>query len=149
MHISWKNKYCTGIEKIDTQHKKLVELINNLYDKIVLKDDTSYVKDAIMDLKLYTIFHFTSEEKLFKKYQYYKDDHKEHLKKHQKFIDEIANYLSDNETSQYELGYRLTEFLKKWLFSHILVSDMKFAKFVKQNHFTEITSDDIFFEDDL
>ena len=57
--------------------------------------------------------------------------------------------MGDSETSQHELGYRLVEFLKKWLFSHILVCDMKFASFMKKNHFTEITDDDIIFDNDL
>lgn len=149
MHIEWSKKYNTGIDKIDEQHKKLVSLINNLYDKLVIKKDIGSVQEAILDLKLYTIFHFTSEEKLFKKYNYSEDDHEEHLKKHQDFIDEIADYIADNDSSQFELGYRLVEFLKDWLFGHILVSDMKFAQFVKKNHFSEITVDDIFFEDDL
>ena len=37
MHIEWSRKYNTGIEKIDNQHKKLVDLINNLYDKVVIR----------------------------------------------------------------------------------------------------------------
>jgi len=148
MHIEWERKYNTGIEKVDNQHMKLVELINMLYDKVVLKEDLTSVQDAIVDLKLYTIFHFSTEEKLFKKYEYEEEDTKEHLSKHQEFIDEIAKYLGDNESTQYELGYRLVEYLKKWLFSHILVSDMKFASHIKQNHFSEISADDIFFDDE-
>ena len=34
MPIEWSKKYNTGIDKIDEQHKKLVSIINNLYDKI-------------------------------------------------------------------------------------------------------------------
>ena len=131
MHIEWENKYNTGIEKIDYQHKKLVVLINNLYDSVVLKKDDSTVQEAILDLKLYTIFHFSTEEKLFTKNEYTEDDLNEHLKAHQIFIDEIGGYLGDTQSTQYELGYRIVEFLKKWLFSHILVSDMKFANFLK------------------
>ena len=148
MHIEWSRKYNTGIKKIDDQHKKLVDLINILYDKVVINDDSSSVQEAIVDLKLYTIFHFGSEEKLFKKHEYNEEDHQDHLKKHKDFIDEISVYMGDQETSQHELGYRLVEYLKKWLFSHILVCDMKFASFMKKNHFTEITGDDIIFDDD-
>jgi len=149
MQIEWSKKYNTGIEKIDEQHKKLVALINKLYEMVIVKGDAGSVQDAILDLKMYTIFHFTSEEKLFKKYNYTDDDHEDHLKTHQDFIDEIGNYIADNDSSQIELGYRLTEYLKKWLFSHILVSDMKFASFLKKNHFSEISSEDIYFDDEL
>lgn len=146
MYIEWDQKYNTGIEKIDEQHRKLVDLINNLYDKVVVEGDMNSVKDAIIDLKLYTIFHFGTEEKLFKKFEYTEEDHEDHLKTHKEFTDEIAKYMADNDTEQYELGYRLVEYLKKWLFSHILVSDMKFASFLKKNHFSEISLDNIHFD---
>lgn len=148
MHIEWDRKYETGIEKVDEQHRKLVELINNLYERVVLNEDMKAVQDAMVDLKLYTIFHFSTEEKLFKKFEYEEEDQEAHLQKHQTFIDELQNYFSDDKSTQYELGYRLVEFLKKWLFSHILVCDMKFARHLKQNHFSEITADDIYFDDD-
>jgi hemerythrin-like metal-binding protein len=148
MYIEWTKKYETGIDKIDEQHMKLVDLINDLYDKVVLKKDVNAVKEAILDLKLYTIFHFTTEEKMFGKYKYIEDEHKDHVAGHKAFTDEIAKYMTDEDSSQFELGYRLVEYLKKWLFGHILVSDMKFATFMKHNHFTEISADDISFDDD-
>ena len=149
MLIHWERKYDTGMNKVDDQHKKLVGLINALYERIVLKDDTKALQDAMVELKLYTIFHFGTEEKLFKKYNYDPQETEEHLKQHKAFENELSSYFSDTETSLYELGYRLAEYLKKWLFSHIMGTDMKFARYVKQNHFTEISPDDIYFDDEI
>ena len=33
--ISWNDKISVGIQEIDEQHKRLVALINNLYDAMV------------------------------------------------------------------------------------------------------------------
>ena len=141
MYIEWKKEYNTGIEKIDKQHKKLVELINKLHDEIILKKDCDSVQEIIVDLKLYTIFHFTTEEKLFKKYGYNSTEYDEHIEKHNTFRKKIADFMGDTTSSQLELGYFVAEYLKKWLTVHILVADMKFASFLKKHHFTEIYLD--------
>ena len=146
MYIEWTKKLETGIEKIDEQHQKLVELINKLHESINEGKDTKIVQDAILDLKLYTIFHFSAEEKMFSKFDYKEDDYEKHVKGHKAFTDEIAHYMSADAATQASLGEHLLKYLKEWLTGHILVSDMKFAEFMKQNHFNELADDDDRFE---
>ena len=141
MNFIWKKEYETGIEKIDSQHKKLFELINKFYDDVIIKKNVSSVQETIVDMKLYTIFHFTAEEKLFKKYGYNNSEYHEHMEEHDAFRKKIAEFMADTTSSQFEIGYRITEFLKNWLLSHIVGTDMKFASYLKKNHFTEISLD--------
>ena len=149
MYIDWKKEYETGIEKIDIQHKKLIDMINKLYDDVVIKKNCDSVQEIILELKLYTLFHFTTEEKLFKKYKYNNSEFEEHMENHGAFAEKIGEFIGDTSSSQFELGYRITEYLKKWLISHILGTDMKFASFMKKNHFTEISLDeDITYKDE-
>jgi hemerythrin-like metal-binding protein len=147
MYFEWTPKFNTGIEKIDNQHKKLMALMNDLYDDIIMNKDTKKIDEAIMDLKLYTIFHFYTEENLFKKYKYSGEDYQNHIKKHEDFTIKIVEFLSDETSTQIEKGYRIFEFLKNWLAGHILSTDMQFARYVKQNFFKEISEDDIYFDD--
>jgi hemerythrin len=148
MHIQWQRKYETGIEKVDEQHRKLVDILNKLYENVVLKKDPTAIQDAMVDLKLYSIFHFTTEERLFKKYKYDPDEAEKHICKHHELKDEIAKYFADKKTDTIEIGYKLVEFLEHWLFSHILGTDMKFSRHMKHNYFTEISADDIYFDDE-
>ncbi|MCF6366715.1 MAG: bacteriohemerythrin [Bacteroidales bacterium] len=142
MYFNWEREYETGVEKIDSQHKKLVEMINQLYKDLVINNNINSLNEVIMDLKIYTIFHFSTEEKLFKKYNYQGEDYISHIKKHEQFKKKIADCLGDTTSSKKELAYNISEYLKNWLIHHILDTDMKFASFLKQNNFTEITTND-------
>lgn len=102
-----------------------------------------------MDLKIYTIFHFTTEEKMFTKYNYKGEDFESHMNKHEQFKNKIAECMGNTVISKKELAYNLSEYLKNWLVHHILDTDMKFALYMKRNHFSEITMDDIIFDDPI
>jgi hemerythrin-like metal-binding protein len=130
MYINWDSKFETGIEKIDKQHKQLVDILNKLYDNVVVDKSGSAVNELLMDLKIYTISHFSVEEKLFKKYKY--PEETVHIKLHKKFIDTISEYLFDVESTSLEQGYTLIEFLKNWLLNHILTHDMKYVLYLKK-----------------
>ena len=141
MQFIWKKEYETGIEKIDSQHENLFKLINELYNECVLNRNEDIVQNTIIELKLYTIFHFSQEDKLFKKYRYGKSEYEEHIKEHETFLEKIAEFMADS-SSKLELGYRILEFLRNWIVDHILVIDMKFVSFLKKKHFTEIDLDE-------
>ncbi len=141
MYIEWNEKFLTKIEKIDEQHKVLVDIINKLYDDIIIKKDASQINELLIDLKIYTINHFSTEEKLLKKYNYPAE--KEHIEEHQKFIRKISESLFDVDSTNISLGYKLLEFLRSWLLNHILTEDMKYVSHLKkhQSFLAEIQSD--------
>jgi hemerythrin-like metal-binding protein len=148
MYFELQQKYFTGIDKIDNQHLKIVELMNKLYDDIILKANDKNVDESIIDLKLYAIFHFSTEENLFKKHHYTGAECEDHLKKHEEFSDKIAQFLSDSSSTKIEIGYRLLEYLKAWLTAHILSTDMIFANHLKKIGITRVTDNDIVFDED-
>jgi hemerythrin len=123
--IDWSEDF--GIcDTIDAQHKKLVELINNLYQAFV----DAKVKDAILPiikkLKGYTIYHFGEEERMFAENNYSFSD--EHLSEHQEFVKNIEDFASRYAAGDSLLPYDVMTFLKDWLLNHILVSDKKYIE---------------------
>ncbi len=131
MNIIWKKEYETGISKVDLQHKKIVYIINALNEEILQNKNCDAVNEILMDLKIYTISHLDYEERLFKKHNYEGEDFETHLKKHKDFKDTIAEFLGGEVIVKSELAYKISTFLKDWLISHILDTDMKFAEFLK------------------
>ena len=148
MYFELSPQYFTGIDKIDNQHKKIVDLMNKLYDEIIMKNDDKNVDESILDLKLYAIFHFSTEENLFKKYKYEGSNLDEHLKTHEDFSNQIGLYLGDVSSTKIEIGYRMLEYLKNWLTAHILSTDMKFAAHLKKSGYVEVTDNDMHYDDD-
>ncbi len=133
MKIEWKEEYDTGITKIDTQHKKIIYIINALNEELLANKNCDAVNEILLDLKIYTISHLDFEERLFKKYKYEGEDSESHLKKHQDFKDTIAQFMGGETIIKSELAYKISKFLQEWLINHILDTDMKFAEFLKQN----------------
>ncbi|MEK6737452.1 MAG: bacteriohemerythrin, partial [Planctomycetota bacterium] len=68
--MTWNNGLSVNIKEIDVQHKKLIELINQLHGAMGEGKGKEVSGKILSDLIYYTVSHFTYEEKLFKQYGY-------------------------------------------------------------------------------
>ncbi len=122
--IPWNENFCTGINQIDKEHKKLVEIINNLATEFAyntFKLDINTIFDELID---YTKYHFTSEEIIWNKYFKNQEDSEKHKKTHNNFIKELHNLIELQKKKPIEEIAEITlDFLVQWLVSHILESD--------------------------
>lgn len=132
--FKWNESYRTGIEKIDEQHRKLIDIGAKLEDMLYAGDSLDYydyIMETINELKDYADYHFSFEEKLMREFDY--PELEEHRMEHLYFIkriDKIA--MQDIDSQQISVISETLNFLAKWLFSHILDSDMKYADFIKR-----------------
>jgi hemerythrin-like metal-binding protein len=131
--IIWNEKWSIGIEEIDSQHKKLFELLNSYYKNLVDSKTTGVTNDVIKDtinhLVDYTTYHFVEEEKLMNSIQGV--DFSEHFAEHQDFCSKIATFkvkmfLGNN------VSFELFNFIKNWLINHILASDQQISKVLQR-----------------
>ncbi len=124
----WNENFNTGIEIIDEQHHKLVDILNSLASQLAQKADETTLQKILQELSDYTIYHFETEEHYWNKY--FKGDlsEKEHKEFHATFIKKIA--LLKEEQSKKPLVTVVEdalEFLTNWLASHILETDREMA----------------------
>lgn len=127
----WDDKYLLGIPMIDAQHKKLVKLINALYD-IATGDEATYklqMSKVLKALTDYTIYHFADEEQFMTKYGYHSTD--THKIAHTSFINEIHAQIRRLGTGDQKEGLHLYQYLINWLYMHIGKADPIWANFVK------------------
>jgi hemerythrin len=125
--MTWSDNYSVNIKEIDAQHKKLVELVNELHDSMKAGKGKDVVGKILKDLAEYTVYHFSTEEKLFEKYFY--PDARPHVREHQDLIEQVTKLISDFEKGNGVLPMDLMDFLKNWLINHIAKSDKKFTSF--------------------
>ncbi len=127
MPIIWDKTFSVGIESIDSQHKKLIAIFNEL--NAALQDGSSFDKMDVIFSKIvdYTIEHFAYEEELFDKYNY--PDTENHKRKHQYIIDEIE-VMKKKDPNKSIVSLELVTFLRKWLQKHILRSDKAYSAFL-------------------
>jgi len=128
--ITWKDSFSVGVHSINDQHKKLVEMINNLYTEFYKGITDEFLKELITDLEKYTVYHFSYEEKFMKLYNY--NDFKTHEAEHQKFVEEIKRYKDTVSVANKTAVIDLATYLKNWLLKHIMGTDKKYSKLFQE-----------------
>ncbi len=134
--INWTEKYSVFYEEIDEQHKKLIDMINELYDSFTNGKANEILEEIILRMIKYTDYHFKTEEKYFAEYSF--SDEKEHIKEHEKFVSEVSKFYEDFKKKDLNLSYDLMNFLRTWLLKHILGSDKKYANEFKLKNIKEL-----------
>lgn len=123
--ITWKDDYSMGVEKIDNQHKHLVEIANKAYE--VLKNDIYVDKfdkivEILKELEDYTVYHFESEEEYMKEIGY--DGYFLHKIEHKQFVEKIKSIdLNKVDVEQDKHLLEILNFIVDWLVKHILEKD--------------------------
>ncbi len=134
--INWTERYSIFYDEIDEQHKKLIDMINELYDSFSRGKANEILEEIILRMIKYTDYHFKVEEKYFSKYSF--SDEKAHIKEHEKFVSEVNKFYNDLKNKNINLSYEVMNFLRNWLLKHILVSDKKYSEEFKLNNIKEL-----------
>ncbi len=129
-YISWDDKFITGIRLIDDQHKKLVNMINDLHDAMMIGKGKQAVSKVIQELVDYTVSHFSTEEKFMIKYSY--PWMLPHRSEHKKFVDQVSDFQKGYNEGKISLSIEIMNFLKDWLVNHIQNTDKKLGPFLKE-----------------
>ena len=127
--IVWTSRYETAVAEIDNQHKKLVELINRLFDSISANDKQVILNQIFTELVNYTVYHFKFEEDLMQKHGYV--DFKKHKEAHSLFVEKVNFYASKLSVSDNKMLLELINFLREWLLNHILLADKEMVRTIK------------------
>ncbi len=128
--ILWNEKYNTGIQEIDDQHKKLIKILNSLYESFVDRTTNEKLKEVVQEMAKYTEYHFGVEEKYFKEFNYSAAD--EHIAEHQTFVQNVKTFQEDMEQGKVSVTFQLMNFLRSWLIEHINGTDRRYISLFKE-----------------
>jgi diguanylate cyclase (GGDEF)-like protein/hemerythrin-like metal-binding protein/PAS domain S-box-containing protein len=127
----WNNNFNTGIERIDKQHRKLVDLINMLANHLANQSDILTLDNIFTELSEYAGYHFRTEEEIWAECFVGDQMETEHKQVHSKFNDALVELKGDQNTSSLnQIVADILMFLTHWLAYHILDNDMHMAKIV-------------------
>ncbi len=126
--IDWSEKMSVGIEEIDVQHKKLVDIINHLHDLLKTNSYGNELRAIFNELIDYTKYHFASEEKIMEEAGY--EDLEVHKKQHKKFVNQLLRKKDRCNLGKREIAVELSSFLSGWMIGHILHSDKEYRDVV-------------------
>ena len=129
--LFWDKKYETGIDVIDFQHRILLERTNDLIDLVNKNEAQDNMFPILIFLEDYTLYHFDTEEQFFDSFDY--KDKEKHLEEHREFIKKIIEFKEQYAKGTVKIDKDLLDYLLNWLISHILGTDMSFAKDLIKN----------------
>jgi len=129
--IRWENKMSVKVKEIDEQHKKLVNMINELHQAMLERKSKEALGEIIDGLIEYTDTHFKTEQKYFDKFGYPEAD--THKKEHQDFVKKVVDFKKGYDEGKLLLSLDIMNFLKDWLVNHIMGSDQKYSDFFNQH----------------
>jgi hemerythrin-like metal-binding protein len=124
--LEWEEKYSVGVEEIDDQHKKMFAVINELLDAINSNTTEKHLGEIIDGLVEYKMFHFATEEKYFKEFNY--EEAEEHVGKHKEFNDKLNKLKEKYPMPTVDFAFELVDFLEDWLIDHLMAMDQKYKK---------------------
>lgn len=125
----WEDEYSVNISEIDNQHKKIIELLNLLYQSFVDNKHNQIIGKIIDELEAFTEYHFKTEEKYFKELD--PDLREKHYEEHQFFIKKLNKFKEESQKNNTALIFTIINFLNDWLTNHILIEDKKYSQLVK------------------
>jgi len=129
-YINWDASFETGVPDIDNQHKKLVNILNKLWDIHNAGGTNESLSPILSELIMYTKIHFNNEERHMEVAEYPAID--EHRGLHRDLIAQVADFEEKLKTGTVNIDNKLVDFLKNWLTVHILKEDKKYVPYMKK-----------------
>jgi hemerythrin len=123
--LRWSDKYSVNVQEIDSQHHKLIDLINELYTAMMEKKTKEALLGILDGLVKYTIYHFQTEERYFVEFDY--PDTNEHVKEHQEFVKKVSDFTVSYTAGKATISMEILAFLREWVVKHILGSDKRYS----------------------
>ncbi len=93
--LEWNSEFSVGIESMDFEHRKMIGMINEIYDELMQHKDVESIEQFLGDIHAAISAHFALEERMMKnagycEYEAHKDDHEELLDQIRDMMDEFS-----------------------------------------------------------
>jgi hemerythrin len=126
--INWNDDLSVHIKEIDEQHRKLIDMINNLHSAMGSGRGNEAMGKVLAGLVDYTKTHFATEERLMAKHTY--SGYLSHKAQHDALTKQVIDLYTKFQEGKAMVTVEVMNFLKDWLTKHIQDSDKKYGPFL-------------------
>jgi len=123
--MEWDQSMSVGVEELDEQHQRLIDLLNEAYEAIQKHDEHAMCL-LIDKMRDYALMHFSTEEAIMKEHGF--PGIEEHKFQHAKFNRDVDDF----KKKQFEKTNfsQIFVFLSRWLTAHIMDEDKKYIPYM-------------------
>lgn len=125
--VTWSNEYEVNVKEIDSQHRKLLELVNRLHAAVESCVDKERLRSILGELVECTREHFLTEEQYMQEYEYPESEN--HRRQHRALLGQLEELVADSSgkhpafCSDYDVS-------SDWALTHICDQDKSLGKFL-------------------
>jgi hemerythrin-like metal-binding protein len=121
--IDWDEKFSVGVAAVDHEHRELIGLVNETYDRLQRPDAGVTVPDFLGEIYARISAHFALEENIMrtKRYAHYA----EHKADHEHLLDEIRDIMDDYEDQRIFDTEQFAQRLGTWFTGHFRTHDAR------------------------
>jgi hemerythrin-like metal-binding protein len=131
--MQWTSGMATGNAVVDSEHRELIALVNQL-EFAGSGPDGIAISEALEELTDYVFVHFQMEEKLMQREEYPHDAFEAHVAEHRQLdqaTQQLVGQYSDGSLNTVE---PIVTLLNEWLRHHIAQVDRAMAEFIRSKH---------------
>lgn len=125
---SWEPQHSVNIAEIDSQHQKLIRIIQNLHRAVTAGRGREVIESAMDQVVNYTIHHFATEEELMQQHGF--PGIAAHRIEHNDLTLKIVGFQEEHAVGKPDAAEKLLTFLQRWLEEHTLKRDKEYALFL-------------------
>jgi hemerythrin len=125
-YVEWKPFYSVGDASIDDEHKRLLGMIDEMYQATQLGNDQMRFYGVLEELADYTVVHFDHEERLMRQCGY--PDFDAHKTMHEEMRRRALEFRANANSV---VARDLLQFLKIWWVRHIQNQDKGYAPYLE------------------
>ncbi len=129
--MDWTDDLVIGFTIIDTHHRRLVEMINELYDAMIEIKGQEALRVIVNGMVEYATIHFMTEEKYMLDFSY--EGYPEHKKIHEDFKLKALDLQEKLSNEDFVLSLDVLNFLRDWLKGHIQGTDRSYIECFRDN----------------
>jgi hemerythrin len=126
--LTWNDGYSVKVKQFDDQHKKLIDMVNELHDAMKVGKGKEVLEKILAGLIQYTVTHFSNEERLMKLHNY--PGYEQHKKEHNLLTMQVSDVQKKYREGSAVLSQSVMTFLKEWLQTHIQGTDKNYSAFL-------------------
>jgi hemerythrin-like metal-binding protein len=122
--VEWRSDFSVGIESIDYEHRKMIDLINRIFERLEEGGDPEEIAGELGEIHAGIAAHFALEEQIMRERRY--DQFSDHKNDHERLLDDIREIMDAHEAGSYtEQKKAFTKRLEDWFVVHFKTRDAR------------------------
>lgn len=123
--VTWNAHYSVGVARMDSEHQKLIGLVNALYTAMLEGRGRDILGQTLDGMAAYTVAHFANEERLMRVHSY--PDFEVHKAAHDELAQRVKHLQEELRAGKPIVTREVMNFLQHWLVDHIVGVDKKYT----------------------